>query len=283
MWVSTLSPVFLPSLFHRRPLGCTRRTSILLAPPRSVRLSASSFPAVTFVPLAVFPSASLVLLATAYRRPEPSPGGSAVRRGVAPSFTPVPPDRLKLQSVASPSVGTLIRGRLHCSGTLLAALGYQLFHDALSPSLAPSSTRSPTSYAVIPPRARSRSPSFHLLRFLSHSSHSLLFSFLSDDYVFLFFLLSFSSFLSTFVHPTTLANPLPRTFIGGSPYSWASAPLPDNLRVKLLRPGGIAFARDHGTLSLPLFSLRRAADADRMLPLASGFLVRPTMLIIFRL
>lgn len=34
-----------------------------------------------------------------------------------------------------------------------------------------------------------------------------------------------------------------RPFIGGSPYSWAFASLPDNPRVKLLCPVGIALAR----------------------------------------
>lgn len=80
-----------------------------------------------------------VRLSPTFRRSPPAlfllhraPPTHPPRQG-ASSFSPVPPDRLKLQSVASPSVGTLIRGRLHCSGTLLAALGYQLSFPFGSP------------------------------------------------------------------------------------------------------------------------------------------------------
>lgn len=173
--------------------------------------------------------------------------------GGAPSFSPVPPDRLKLQSVASPSVGTLIRGRLHCSGTLLAALGYQLFLPAPSTS---------------PPR---------LTLFLSVSHCSPLRLPLSSylpatcyhpTCSFCRFFLSFFFFLPLAPPSRPPARFFSSFYRAGSPYSWAYAPLPDNLRVKLLRADGIAFARAHGTFSL--FSLWRAAD-DRTLPLASGF------------
>ncbi|XP_076285105.1 uncharacterized protein LOC143211376 [Lasioglossum baleicum] len=259
MWVSTLSPVcsFCPtSSFGLSVARAGPSDPLLLLPPSASLLS--------FWP----PLSSLTVFPARFSTPTcrlhpPASGG-------APSFTPVPPDRLKLQSVASPSVGTLIRGRLHCSGTLLAALGYQLFPDALSLSL--SLTFSLCSLlSCSTRRLPTPLPAFHLLRFtflillpLSLSLR-LLFSFFSPtllDPLFLSrFFLAFSLLAPTvilffrfffFFHRVSLS--IPDSFIGGSPYSWASAPLSDNLRVKLLRSVGIAFARTTAapTRSVPL-------------------------------
>lgn len=120
--------LFLPSRFPTFP-----QTSLSLSLSRSLSLSPARAEPATLVPLPAtrlsfsppLPTVSLALL------PPHAANSSPTLQGV-PSFSPVPPDRLKLQSVASPSVGTLIRGRLHCSGTLLAALGYQLFPSSLS-------------------------------------------------------------------------------------------------------------------------------------------------------
>lgn len=105
----------------------------------------------------------------------------------ASSFSPVPQDRLKLQSVASPSVGTFIRGRLHCSTT-------------------PGGTGLPTLSTL----------SLFLLSALflhtsfSHLAPTVLFILLSENLR---------------IHGRL-------------------ASLPDNLRIKICRPLGIAFARD---------------------------------------
>lgn len=131
MWVSTLSlRVFLPSLLHHRFLVHRSATS-----PRPSSTDSRPLRSTLGSSLQSLARASLLTLAflAAYAD---SPSLRESTKGVAvPSFSPVPPDRLKLQSVASPSVGTLIRGRLHCSGTLLAALGYQLFPYCLWPSV----------------------------------------------------------------------------------------------------------------------------------------------------
>lgn len=165
--------LFLPS--HAFPLSCRR-----LSRSHQNRRHSSHF----LGRIRPFPALAALFLLL-HRAPPTHPP----RQG-ASSFSPVPPDRLKLQSVASPSVGTLIRGRLHCSGTLLAALGYQLSFPAL-----------PVSPSVLHALCHGLSP-FGIRRRL-------------------FF----------------------RPFIGGSPYSWTFASLPDNPRVKLLCPVGIALAR----------------------------------------
>lgn len=120
MWVSAPSPCsFYPAFpLSRRRLSRLRRTG----DTRSTSCATQSVP--------LPPSDGLPRSSSSTRR-QLIPGGRVLRLS-PPSL---PPDRLKLQSVASPSVGTLIRGRLHCSGTLLAALGYQLFPRILSFSL----------------------------------------------------------------------------------------------------------------------------------------------------
>lgn len=107
MWVSLLSrPVpSIPSAFllsRRRPSRSQQRRRHSFHFPRRVR-----------------PSLAPSDVRSRFALPPPSRAVPThpPRQG-ASSFSPVPPDRLKLQSVASPSVGTLIRGRLHCSGTL---------------------------------------------------------------------------------------------------------------------------------------------------------------------
>lgn len=59
-----------------------------------------------------------------------------------------------------------------------------------------------------------------------------------------------------------------RPFIGGSPYSWAFASLPDNPRVKLLCPVGIALSR---YLSTPFLVRVRGTSVCRAPLLTFGF------------
>lgn len=156
MWVSTLSPGI---------------PSIPLAPPSPRRSATSARPSsADGHPLR--PSSVSQSFA-----PPPAPSLSLphmpthpLRARGAPSFSPVPPDRLKLQSVASPSVGTLIRGRLHCSGTLLAALGYQLFPYCLWPSVFPASL--PSIFLSLPSPSRYHPRRVFLLPSSSHRTRA---------------------------------------------------------------------------------------------------------------
>ena len=143
----------------------------------------------------MLPSSPSRSLPSAHAAPHPPLCRGSTKRGVAaPSFSPVPPDRLKLQSVASPSVGTLIRGRLHCSGTLLAALGYQLFPYCLWPSVFPTLPLPLPSCFLSPPFYYPPLPSYLGPCFLFVVLPSFLPSFLSS-----FFLFSLSLSLSLFL------------------------------------------------------------------------------------